>query len=130
MYYYDIYGWYSSTPIEGRSTNIAPPTDIPEGYAANFTGIDWVVIPFTPQPSENELIQITKQNALAALQATDWTGAQGVDNPLNVPYLGNLAEFNKYRAAVRNIYLNPTANAVLPQCPISDWIYPVTTPTI
>lgn len=124
MYYYDIYGWYSETPIEGRSTDIAPPTDIPPDHAANFSGVAWEVILYTPPISDEQKIEAIKQQALIVLQDTDWTGAQGVDNPLNVPYLGNLADFNKCRAITRDIYLNPKVDSVIPEFPGPEWIYP------
>ena len=55
MYYFDIYGWYTSTPIAGRSTDIAPnnisETTTPGELRANFTGYEWVYLPYqTPPP--------------------------------------------------------------------------------
>lgn len=51
-YYFDNFGWLSGDPIPGRSTEVVPPdpSEIPEGYAANFTGHTWIVIPYTPPP--------------------------------------------------------------------------------
>jgi len=52
MYYFDNYGWYTSNQIPGRQTDIAPPdpSTIPQGYAANFTGYSWIVVPYVPPP--------------------------------------------------------------------------------
>ena len=59
MYYFDLYGWYTSTPIAGRSTDIAPDklieTTTPGEMRANFTGYAWVDLPYqapapAPQP--------------------------------------------------------------------------------
>lgn len=50
MYYYDINGWHTSEVLEGRGTEIAPPTKIPAGMAANFTGHKWLVVPYVAPP--------------------------------------------------------------------------------
>ena len=52
MYSFDDYGWYSVTEIADRQTDIAPPepSAIPDGYAANFTGYGWAVVPYIPPP--------------------------------------------------------------------------------
>ena len=55
MYYFDKYGWYMSTPIAGRETIIAPDTlsetVTPGEIRANFTGHEWVALPYvTPPP--------------------------------------------------------------------------------
>ena len=50
MYYFDLYGWYTSTPIAGRSTDIAPDnlieTTTPGEMRANFTGYEWMDLPY------------------------------------------------------------------------------------
>lgn len=46
MYYYDLYGWHTAEVLPGRETDIAPPADIPEGMAANFTGHKWLVVKY------------------------------------------------------------------------------------
>ena len=56
MYYFDLYGWYTSTPIAGRSTDIAPDnlieTTTPGEMRANFTGYAWVDLPYqAPAPA-------------------------------------------------------------------------------
>ena len=54
MYYFDKYGWYTSTPIVGRETIIAPDTlsetVTPGEIRANFTGHEWVALPYTTPP--------------------------------------------------------------------------------
>ena len=49
MYYYDQYGWLTSQPIEGRSTDKAPPTET-QTLKANWTGLDWVLVTYTAPP--------------------------------------------------------------------------------
>ena len=56
MYYFDLYGWYTSTPIAGRSTDIAPDnlieTTTPGEMRANFTGYAWMDLPYqAPAPA-------------------------------------------------------------------------------
>ncbi len=56
MYYFDLYGWYTSTPIAGRSTDIAPDnlseTTTPGELRANFTGYEWMDSPYqAPAPA-------------------------------------------------------------------------------
>ena len=56
MYYFDLYGWYTSTPIAGRATDIAPDntseTTTPGELRANYTGYVWVDLPYVvPVPS-------------------------------------------------------------------------------
>ena len=49
-YYFDNYGWLTSEVLPGRSTDVAPPEDIPEGKAANWTGHKWLVINYSAPP--------------------------------------------------------------------------------
>lgn len=56
MYYFDLYGWYTGTPIAGRSTDIAPDnlieTTTPGEMRANFTGYEWMDLPYqAPAPA-------------------------------------------------------------------------------
>lgn len=67
MYYFDNYGWYTSEVLQGRVTNITPPilstTEIEGEDRANFTGIEWVVVPYkAPSPIPVEVPQsVTKR---------------------------------------------------------------------
>ena len=105
LYYYDIYGWLSATPIEGRSTEVVPMQ--PEGNKQpNFTGYTWILLEYTPPPvtpaSENQA------TANAILASTDWTALPSVGDPLQSnPYLVNQEEWITYRSKVRNIAVNP-----------------------
>lgn len=68
MYYFDLYGWYTSTPIAGRNTDIAPDnlieTTTPGEMRANFTGYAWVDLPYQapapPPPAVPEPQRITR----------------------------------------------------------------------
>lgn len=67
-YYFDLYGWYTSAVLPGRSTNIVPPTlsetTTPGEPRANFTGYVWQEMPYAapaPQsPPATEPRRITK----------------------------------------------------------------------
>ena len=54
MYYFDKYGWYTSTSIAGRETIIATDTlsetVTPGEIRANFTGHEWVELPYMTSP--------------------------------------------------------------------------------
>lgn len=48
-YYFDQYGWLSTEPVEGRETQVAPPTnELPAGCGWNFTGYEWLALPLVP----------------------------------------------------------------------------------
>jgi len=53
-YYYDNFGWLSSEEIADRQTDIIPPEHgekiIGELYP-NFTGVDWIMLPYWEIPS-------------------------------------------------------------------------------
>lgn len=56
LYYFDNWGWLTSDVLPGRSTDVAPPDNLPEGKQANWTGHAWVVLnysapPVTPPPA-------------------------------------------------------------------------------
>lgn len=56
-YSFDLFGWYSSEEIQGRSTEIAPPkcadAPTPGELYPNFTGYEWIMLKYvTPQPIE------------------------------------------------------------------------------
>jgi hypothetical protein len=93
-------------------------------YGNSYDGIEW--FSNTPKPTQEELDAlwlstkdaIAKQNctnqAKTILTATDWTQAN--DCPLV-----NKAEFTTYRATVRELAINPVANAVFPELPTEQW---------
>lgn len=56
IFYFDDHGWVSADPIDGRSTEIAPPEIEPgEGFGWNFTGFEWVMAPLIPPTQEQGL---------------------------------------------------------------------------
>lgn len=60
-YYFDTHGWLSDTPIEGRSTEVAPPEATLElPYKWNFTGYEWVSL--NSAPPAPEVQQDTRPN--------------------------------------------------------------------
>lgn len=87
-----------------------------------------------PQPTTEELAgaaqwadeEATKANnkkqAMAALQATDWTEMPSVSDPSITPHLTNKADFVAYRAALRAIAVTPPAvSVILPDAPTEQW---------
>ncbi len=54
MQYFDDYGWFTATPIEGREAPEAPPvtseTTTPGESRANWTGTAWLVLPYIAPP--------------------------------------------------------------------------------
>jgi len=57
MYYYDIHGWLSLEPIEGRSTDIVPP-DAEGDMMPNFTGHKWILMKYIPPAPQEALPQV------------------------------------------------------------------------
>ena len=76
MHYFDSHGWYTSTPIVGRVTSLAPAntseTTTDGQPRANFTGYAWVDLPYktplaeTPPPATVPQI-VTRRQAKQAL---------------------------------------------------------------
>ncbi len=96
MYYFDKYGWYTSTSIAGRETIIAPDTlsetVTPGEIRANFTGHEWVALPYvtTPPivdtPLRNVPNSVTMRQArLALLGAGLLAGVDAAINALPSP---------------------------------------------
>lgn len=57
MHYFDKYGWYTSTAMEGREADVAPDntseTTTPGQPRANWTGYQWLELPYSaPLPDE------------------------------------------------------------------------------
>ena len=50
LYYYDLFGWLTTTPLEGRSTTTEPPAQTPT-HKANWTGEAWVLREYTAPPA-------------------------------------------------------------------------------
>lgn len=50
-FYFDEKGFLSAAPIEGRSTDVAPPEHQPgDGFGWNWSGVAWVLAPLNPEP--------------------------------------------------------------------------------
>jgi 5-enolpyruvylshikimate-3-phosphate synthase len=63
-----------------------------------------------------------KQQAVAILNATDWTSIGDVGNPQTAnPYLVNQVAFITYRSAIRALAVNPVADPVWPTQPTEQW---------
>jgi len=69
-----------------------------------------------------EPIDNCKSQAVALLQATDWTTIPDVANPsASNPYLMNQSAFIAWRSQVRALAVNPVANPVFPAQPTEQW---------
>lgn len=69
MYYYDLYGWLSSDPIEGRSTSVEPmPAE--GNLRPNFTGHKWVLMEYAESPEvQSQIDTKTLADRIDALEA-------------------------------------------------------------
>jgi hypothetical protein len=70
----------------------------------------WEVVDLDPEQiayNEEQAKQQNKQQAETLLQQTDWVELGDVSDPENPPWLTNKAEFTTYRAALRQIAVNP-----------------------
>lgn len=66
-----------------------------------------------------------KAQAVALLQATDWTTIPDVANPsASNPYLMNQGAFIAWRSQIRALAINPVANPVFPAQPNEEWSQP------
>lgn len=63
--------------------------------------------PPIPPPTPEELKQQNKSIASQRLQETDWVDLGPVGDPMVLPHLANVADFNSYRLALRAIAVNP-----------------------
>lgn len=69
-----------------------------------------------------EPIDNCKAQAVALLQATDWTTIPDVANPsASNPYLMNQGAFIAWRSQVRALAVNPVADPVFPAQPTEQW---------
>ncbi len=77
----------------------------------------------TPVPPSPPAAQQNKANAVAKLQATDWTTIPDVSDPTKSnPYLSNVQDFVAYRNTVRQYAINPVAGTInWPTLPQEVW---------
>lgn len=75
-----------------------------------------------PSTQEAQAKGVCKTQAVALLQATDWTTIPDVANPsASSPYLMNQGAFIAWRSQVRALAVNPVANPVFPAQPNEEW---------
>jgi hypothetical protein len=102
------------SPIPAGTTKTSP-YPIPQDQYAYMNG-GWKYAngdaPIFPPPSQ--IAQENKAKAEKLLTETDWTQIADVQ-------LLNKQEFADYRAVVRAIALNPTAEAIFPELPVEQW---------
>jgi hypothetical protein len=130
QYYFDLYGWHTEEVLPGRDTEIAPPENIPEGFAANFTGHVWLVVPYVePPPPEVPPVPefVKKWQLLAGLRMDGihapvmayieglppavqdlWDGSAGVER--TSPFLAAFkAQFGKSEADLDGMFIRYAA---------------------
>ena len=68
MFYFDDHGWLTQEVIRDRATEVPPPESVPEGHHPNWTGVEWINIPYTaPEPGLDVPIQVSQAQARIAL---------------------------------------------------------------
>lgn len=72
-----------------------------------------------PSPTQQQLIQICKLQALILLQSTDWATLSDVT--IGNPKLTNQNEFLSYRSVIRGLAVNPVENPNWPTIPTETW---------
>ena len=86
-YYYDTFGWLTNTVMEDRSTELAPPSDVQEGYKPNWTGVAWIVIPYTTPPVENQRQTIKTTDFMLLFTSQERIAIRASTNPVAVDFL-------------------------------------------
>lgn len=106
--------------IPGGAIDRAPPKTIEAGkrykpYGSAWRGEDLPQPEPTPEPPAPDPIELCKAEAKARLIETDWAMLPDVR-------IGNRAEFEVYRAAVRALYVTPQAAPAWPEKPGALWL--------
>ena len=97
------------------------PTAIPDGYFPHWNGDEWVMLERNPPPAppapltEEQMLGMVRAQAKALLAASDWSMLADVN-------IGNRAEFEAYRVALRSIMTNPVLDPVWPVEPTTIWL--------
>jgi hypothetical protein len=99
----------------------------------DYSGLEWLD-ETQPKPTEEAIdaeqarleaqvpFNNCKAQAVALLQATDWTTIPDVANPsASSPYLMNQGAFIAWRSQVRALAVNPIANPIFPTQPTEQW---------
>ena len=71
-----------------------------------------------PAPTENDLIEVTKREAMGLIVQTDYTQLPDVSARLTKSCSD---AFIAYREAVREIFINPTSTPTWPTKPTVEW---------
>ena len=73
-------------------------------------------------PTPEEVAEDNKGRAKSLLQQTDWVELADVDDPNDPPFLTNKADYRSYRAALREIAINPPQTEIdFPKKPQAVW---------
>lgn len=94
-----------------------PPTDFPEGTIPEWNGEQWIIKDCTIDPDlpPPDPIAACKSEAKLKLTLSDWSMLPDVS-------ISNKQEFESYRAALRELVLNPVEIPVWPDEPQPVWI--------
>ena len=90
-YYFDDYGWLTSDAVPGRSTEVAPPMSYPAGHLPNWSGLEWVVAPYTAPVQTLEELKRARQEAVNNIKVTTQAG---------YTYDGDEVSINRMTAAI------------------------------
>jgi hypothetical protein len=91
-YYFDQWGWLTAEVLPGRTTEVVPPENTPEGKAANWTGHAWVVINYsappvsTPEPVSRIFTQVEWLRRFTSTERINIRAAAAV-NPVLDDYI-------------------------------------------
>jgi hypothetical protein len=95
MHHFDTYGWYTSEQLPGRATDIEPEnvseTTTDGELRANFTGYEWVDLPYqTPPPAPEPVVEVPRvvtmrQARLALSGAGKLASVTAAINALPIP---------------------------------------------
>lgn len=87
-----------------------------QGKIIVSNGNGYPVLSDRPEPTSDELKAQCKREAKRLLVDSDWTQQADVANELT-----NKAEFDTYRATVRDLFLRPVPEPVFPEEPEAIW---------
>lgn len=82
----------------------------------------WTWLPVWPlPPTDQQLSDRCKKQAMKLLADTDWTTFTDVTDPTNSPFLKNSSEFIAYRSSIRKYIVTPVPNPTWPTPPTPNW---------
>ena len=110
MYYYDKYGWFTSDVISNRIVEVEPPltseTVVVGELRANWTGVEWLELPYYQSESVDSNLQTLKDSLTAAVTEKRWLcEISGVTLPSGVKVSTTIEDQNRITSVVSNAEL-------------------------